>query len=630
MTEFFLTGDNPFFSALQLKSLSWLPSVWHEEGGLGLTDISRLWIEYPFRLIVKVLSVCGFSWFVIEKIFWSACFFLACIGIYRLLRLYGIPKLFSIVGGFFYICNTYVLLLVGGGQLGVCFGYVAIPWIIYGIQKGYRGPGIEKISCAVIIGFSMMADIRLALLGILAGCFIAFFSSWSVHEKGIVKNSAILLGTIAIIIIPMHAFWIIPLILYPDVTLGNAYITGGMAQFLSFADFSHALSLLHPNWPENLFGKVYFMQPEFLILPLLAFGGLLFYEKSKMSKRNKGDLYFFALLGLLGAFLAKGANPPFGEIYLWCINHIPGFVLFRDPTKFYAVIGCAYAFLLASTGMYVASLATKRRRLVRFGVAGAIVVICILLVRDVFQGTIIRFIPISDEYIKLEKMFIQEQRFFRTLWIPTKETFSPIGNTIPIVTPEMIFHESSPSAIARIFNDETVGQKLGQIGIQYVVIIPDERRSQYLTDYSFNPSIKNEYIRAIEQNSSFEKNPEFLYLQVFRNKVISGSLLSIGTGPLSYEHPENGTYRVVTEGTPEKLQFLFQYDPYWQVTDGMITRKSQKDTDGFMVFDVGGMSNSLTLQYLPEQVSRMIAPWSLGFIVLISSISFVLSGKKRT
>ena len=37
----------------------------------------------------------------------------------------------------------------------------------------------------------------------------------------------------------------------------------------------HALSLLHPNWPENLFGKVYFLQPEFLILPILAFSAFL-------------------------------------------------------------------------------------------------------------------------------------------------------------------------------------------------------------------------------------------------------------------------------------------------------------------------------------------------------------------
>src|SRR6185503_16152979 len=47
-----------------------------------------------------------------------------------------------------------------------------------------------------------------------------------------------------------------------------------------------------------------------------------------------------------GAFLAKGANDPFGGVYIWMFEHIPGFIMFRDPTKWYVLIAFAYAVLI--------------------------------------------------------------------------------------------------------------------------------------------------------------------------------------------------------------------------------------------------------------------------------------------
>ena len=88
-------------------------------------------------------------------------------------------------------------------------------------------------------------------------------------------------GTIAVL---LNLYWVLPLLMLKENTLdalGSAYTTVGALRFFSFADFSHSLSLLHPNWPENLFGKTYFLQPEFLLLPMLAFSSLLFVKSLK-------------------------------------------------------------------------------------------------------------------------------------------------------------------------------------------------------------------------------------------------------------------------------------------------------------------------------------------------------------
>ena len=60
----------------------------------------------------------------------------------------------------------------------------------------------------------------------------------------------------------------------------------------------------------------------------------------------KKQIRFFLILSLLGVFLAKGSNEPFGQIYIWLFEHIPGFVMFRDPTKWYMLIAVSYSVLI--------------------------------------------------------------------------------------------------------------------------------------------------------------------------------------------------------------------------------------------------------------------------------------------
>ena len=130
----------------------------------------------------------------------------------------------------------------------------------------------------------------------------------------------------------------------PIEDLGLAYSSLEAVKFFSFAKLEDTIGLLHPNWPENVFGKVGFPKPEFFILPLLAFCSLFFIKNEEKNKRKY--ILYFIVLGLLGIFLAKGTNEPFGVIYLWMFNHIPGFVMFRDPSKWYILIVISYSMLI--------------------------------------------------------------------------------------------------------------------------------------------------------------------------------------------------------------------------------------------------------------------------------------------
>ena len=199
--------------------------------------------------------------------------------------------------------------------------------------------------------------------------------SYILKLKTSLQNLFFIFGVPLAIAVGLNLFWLLPVFLTKGPVLPETYGETGWVEFLSFARFSGALSLLHPFWPENIFGKTYFFRPMFLILPVLAYSSLLFINELTSSRVNEFTekkaheftslkskkitnslinnsliankiILYFALLALVGAFLAKGSNPPFGEIYLWLFKNVPGMNMFRDPIKFYVLTAIAYSVLI--------------------------------------------------------------------------------------------------------------------------------------------------------------------------------------------------------------------------------------------------------------------------------------------
>ena len=206
-------------------------------------------------------------------------------------------------------------------------------------------------------GLQILLEPRIFLLTL--GTVLGYF----ILVAGAKKVYGLLLFWPLLLALTVNLFWLWPALTVKGGALPPDYGTAGWIGFLSFANFSGTLSLLHPNWPENIFGKTYLLRPEFLILPMLAFSSLLFINHSRVNgltgskiKRlsslinnslitNKTILYF-NLLALLGAFLAKGSTSPFGQVYLWLFDYLPGMKLFRDPTKFYTLVALSYSVLI--------------------------------------------------------------------------------------------------------------------------------------------------------------------------------------------------------------------------------------------------------------------------------------------
>jgi hypothetical protein len=91
------------------------------------------------------------------------------------------------------------------------------------------------------------------------------------------------------------------------------------------------------------YAYLYYAPPLLILtylIPIIALSAIL------MKSRNK-FVIFYSTLAVIGIFLSKGTNEPFGFVYKFLYENIPGFWIFREPfAKFTPVTLLSYSVLL--------------------------------------------------------------------------------------------------------------------------------------------------------------------------------------------------------------------------------------------------------------------------------------------
>jgi hypothetical protein len=537
---YFAGGDSGYYFTEQLRNISWLPQIWHPEDSFGVSTLVRLWFDYPYLLFVKLLSVVGMEWWMIDKLLWLIVLIVTILSVLRLSRVLTFSKIQSIISCVMYCANTYSLLLFGGGQIGVALAYGLSPLVLSKFIQTVDDAGgnsrrrLKKgIQNGLWLGLLVTFDLRIAYLIAGAGFLYAVIYNW---KKLYAEMDTLILPLIVALLV--HIFWILPILIThgKEAGLGTPeYTNPGMLKFLSFADFSHALTLLHPNWPENLFGKVYFLQPEFLLLPILAFGALALLRLEAVSNKR---IRFFALLALFGAFLAKGVNSPVGGVFQWMFSYVPGFVMFRDPTKFYLFIAISYSILIPYTlGKLVEwfgeqyqvfsikyhVLKTRNSRSIQNTIYVILYTLFIVFwcftIRQLFAGQLTgNFKPqaLPQEYVKLKNMLVSDAQPSRTLWIPSMEKFAYTSVVHPSIASTMLFDNASVSGMMTIATSSSFLSAINDAGVRYVIVPKDIEGKFFMQDYKYDKTLRQQMIRVL-QDTALTLNSEYSEIAVFEN-----------------------------------------------------------------------------------------------------------------
>jgi hypothetical protein len=589
-------GDWSFHFSEEVAHFFMFPSSWRVAfgGGLGGNGVFLAGLETYFLATARILyQLTGLPWAVSERILWYIPFLLVGAGssIYLVRTVFPNLMLWWLTPIIF-LTNTYILMITGGGQMGIAMAYAVAPLVLAQFIKLFDHPTTRRgIITGLILSLMVLFDPRITYV-LMIGVLLWWLVS---RSKPTFVFALPFLCTVFI-----HAFWILPLLVFrvnPIESLGGAYNSVASVKFFSFADFSHALSLLHPNWPENLFGKVYFLQPEFLVIPILAFSSLFFI---KQKSDNRKLITFFALLALLGVFLSKGANPPAGGIYLWLFAHVPGFNVFRDPTKLYLLTAIAYSILIPAA-------------LERIGKKVLVIVFVLFWLFTIRQsvtgqlGGTFASHTVPSEYEVL-KSVINQPDYFRTFWVPHVGRYGFSTYTHPSIDAGSVLNTSSPSAMLTWIDSDEGKHQLARWSVRYVVLPYDSQGEIFLDDRKYSEKERNVFQKALDSSPDLIKKiipgittkmsvyemmdyNDHLWVED-QNVKLTWRMIS----PTSYAVSISGLDR------PARLIFSESFDPYWQLDIGDSTIRSQKTEDSLNSFSLPALATaSGTLEYLPQR-----------------------------
>ncbi len=387
-------GDAPYFFSTSVKELLALPSTWIARGNTFGGVNLFLWI-YPVMVVYGALgTVLHLSNDLIIRImFYFPSLVFGVLGVWSLTDYLKLSKTVGFFAALFYLVNTYYVLLVDGGQVGVVLAYGLFPLTVFFIVKLIDEASVRNFLTALVVSFVLtIVDFRIAAICITTAVL------WKMVEWR--KLKAVVFLVLALI--GLSLYWIIP-----SLKLAGNVIDANVSG-LQLMSLLNSLLLFSPNWPANEFGKVVAPYFYFIGVPFLLFLPLFVVKKRK--------IVWISLVFLIFAFLAKGETPPVGFFYHLLVNTKIG-VIFRDSTKFFIPLMLLGGILLGETVEFV------NKKIF----SGAVFLYVLLLVNQAvfgnLNGVLGKNIDISD-FEKIRNEIVSQDGFLRSAWFTERSPFA--------------------------------------------------------------------------------------------------------------------------------------------------------------------------------------------------------------
>lgn len=633
------------------EALFWFPTypfAWDplSHNGLGGNNIYFLGLSTIFYTTGFIFSeVFHFQWALIERIVWYIPFLIfSFISSFLLGKKLLHDTLLAVGSAGIFLLNTYILIVISGGQMGVAIALSLIPLIFYfvfdikeKIKQKKKLLFFQTLLLSCTIAIQVMYDPRITYITYTAVSIIFLYFLYLAFIKS-KKNMSMFwkdsgLYILCFYIIPVivtflvNIFWILPYIVYgnnPYNELGSAYNTLDAVRFFSFGNFDNAIALLDPNWPENIFGKVTFFNPIFLFFPIVAFSSIMWSKEKRYL-----SLLPFVLLAIIFAFLGKGSKEPFGAVYEFLFQHLPGFVAFRDPTKWYSITVVAYSILIPFS---LSQVYVRLSRFLRILFIGALISIFFAMLFPFLQGVGIfkdHTVPLS--YISLKDRLSGDGKFSRILWIPQPQRYGFSSPVHPSVGALSLFQESSLSGVLTTLGKKETEMYLQNLSIGYVVIPEDSQGELFTNDRKYSQDLRKQTEDTVDGISYLTKISTESALAVYKVPSSKDRIWIDGKGSvlaIQYLKPTSILIDVLVD-KGDQLVFTDTYDSQWHVQYTGTSLSSQKDSFGrnrFTLPQTG--SYTLYLSYASQPFIDEFVRFSGGIVLLLAIVLMVVYKKR--
>ena len=518
---------------------------------------------------------------------------------YVLLKKILSDRLPAVIGSFVFCYSTY-MVMEKEGHITLMVAFALAPLIIYFFMRTLEE---KRLKLAVITGLvsfvSAAYDFRvfyiIAFVLFLYFLHYAFFIN-EASPKNLLKNSWYALVPI-IIVFTTNLFWILGLYQTGSITSNSLFNRGLFGN--DFMGILNSINLFHPFW-SGANPTIFFVQPVppyFFLIPIFAFLGLF------LNRKNKNVL-FFAVISLLGIFLAKQVGAPFPGAYQWLFDHFPGFNAFRESSKFFFLVTLGYSVLV---GSFVAWLwknmsGPRWKEVTKYSLTFLIAVLFLWNIKPVITGEInglfdARHVP--SDYIILKDFILNQPGYFRTMWTPIAPRWAiytdmkPDVSNIAAVQTDWVdllasYNKTGVSTqdlMLHIFDLPFANNLFDDSSIKYVVVpIQDTANDDdFYVNYgkASDPNIRQEYIDKLD-NVGFLKRVDIgakdlvVYENegykehIFTTKESESIYKNIPTQNVDFEYINPTEYRVHLKNVKDEtfLNFAEAYHPDWKVRIG--------------------------------------------------------------
>lgn len=442
-------GDAPHFYLEGLSDLVSEPMAWVNRG-LSFGGLNKFIFLWPLMFIYGIIGKVVGNDFAIRTIFYFPSIIFSIVGVYFLARYIKLSRIVSFFSIFIYVFNTYYLLLIDGGQVGVALAYGLFPITLMFLKMLADNPSANSFYLSIELAFILaVVDPRVAIIAILTVVL------WQILEFK-VKSLLVLIPHLALLTL-LSMYWLLPLVKNGvfETTLGPGQ-TG--------AKWYYPFTLFSPHWPANVFGDIYRPPVYFIGITVLIFLSLLF--------RRRREILIYNLLFLIFSFFSLGLS---------MITSLPfGFAL-RDTTKFFIPLILFGGILIGST---IESFSLKLKGFNRNALLLLSYSYLLFIISPAVLGRLnfnLSTREPSQDYQKIYENLKRDTGFYRTLWFPethplTYETpDNPAVNARDLSGFRPFAFMNASEDVFNFLNNEDFVEWFRIFGIKYLVMSDNAR-----------------------------------------------------------------------------------------------------------------------------------------------------------
>ncbi len=393
--------------------------------------------------------------------------------------------LIAFVTAVFYGTTAYYLTLQTG-HLPIAVIYALLPYLVWRLDIALRVNALRDwLLLALMFCVGIFYEVRIMYI---VACVLILYAVLFICLHPVRIRSYIKHISIAGLFIGLaNVFWLLPTKIAAAQGIDDIAGRGLFGEGLF--NLQQSFAVMKWSWTGQVIDRTFTAQPVpayMFIIPIIICICLVFANKYRR------QLLFFLVLTAVGFLLTKQSTEPFATLYEWLYHNFPGFILFREASKFYIVVAFGY-FGLLGYGLlglkdYRHTLRSHHWPFVFYVAIAGVFIVAGLNLRPTVNaslGNTFKNAQMPADYVKLKKFINDQPDFFRTYWVPRDSWWGFYDNTHPKVRAVDILNQDWKTlpisrgsgsgydlaqSTTAVFSQPYSADLLGKASVKYVIV----------------------------------------------------------------------------------------------------------------------------------------------------------------